>query len=329
MRLSALGELSLVSLIRERFSAHERGRLLRGIGDDAAVMARPGGRLLASTDIMAEGVHFRTDLITPGQLGFKLIYVNVSDIYAMSGKPTFVFLGLAFPPETTVRFVEDFLEGVGDALERYGAKLAGGDISSSVSGAVLSATVLGEAGKRTVLRSGARPGDSIYVTGTLGDSACGLELLKKIGRKVQPGKTRGPLPPKTMEPLLMRHLMPVARRPGAWHATSMMDLSDGLALDLFRLCEESGAGARLYEDSIPMSPQMKEAARKLGLDPLRLAIEGGEDYELLFTAPGTKALRGARRIGEVTRAGGILMERTDGTEMKVRPSGYAHFRPGG
>jgi len=195
----------------------------------------------------------------------------------------------------------------------------------------LSLTVLGHV-EKPIRRAGAREGQGIFVTGMLGDSACGLELLRKIGRPVDLDRPRGGgrLPRgfpawQDAEPLLRRHLKPLARRPGRFlrKAAAMMDISDGLFLDLWRLCEESGVGARIYEDRIPISVEMTKAASYLGLDPLRLAATGGEDYELLFTSP-AGSLPGAIRIGEVTRAGMVIVD-SSGRRETFAPEGYTHF----
>lgn len=327
MKLSALGELSLLDEIRGRFKDLRRGRLLEGIGDDSAVIGLPKGKLLASSDLMAEGVHFDLKLITPYQLGFKLVSVNVSDIYAMGGKPLQVLLALALPPRTDTVFLDRFMDGVRDSIDLYGISLAGGDLSASPDTMTLTATVLGQAVK-PVLRSGARVGDLLYVTGPLGDSASGLEALKRIGRKVKldAKNIRSPLPWKTIQPLVARHLQPVARKPGAWlkHARAMIDISDGLAIDLRRLCVESGVGADIDIKSIPISAQMREAASLMALDPLELALSGGEDYELLFAARGK--IRGrVVKIGEVVKGKEIRLRALDGKLRSLKQKGYRHF----
>jgi thiamine-monophosphate kinase len=324
MRLSQAGELSLLEKIRDGFPDRARA-VITGIGDDSAVLRSGPGKLLATSDMMVEGVHFDLGLITPRQLGFKLISANVSDIYAMGGRPRFALLDIAATGDTGTDFIDGLLSGVKEALGLYGVSLVGGDVSSSGAGMALSATLLGFA-DRPVRRSGARPGDMIYVTGSLGESACGLGLLRSIGRPVDLEKGRNkPLGWDVMRPLLKRHLMPEARRPGALskHATSMIDLSDGLFLDLTRLCAESGVGARIYEDRIPVSEETRAAAESMGLEPMRLATAGGEDYELLFTAPTGRKLKAAC-IGEVTRGGLVFVDKR-GVEAPLRPEGYRHF----
>ena len=332
MSLARKGELALVKDIRARFSSRLPGGGT-GIGDDAAIIAPRSSqkKLLASVDAMVEGVHFDLSFITPHQLGYKLIAVNASDIYAMGGSPAFVLLSMAFPSDTKISFVERFLDGIEDGLKQHGAALAGGDVSSSPAGCSLSATVLGYA-QRPIKRSGARPGHGIFVTGTLGDSAAGLALLKRIGRPVDLDKPRQrPLAWDTMRPLLQRHLMPEPKAVGgaiARASSAMMDLSDGLLLDLSRLCDESGVGAVLEEALLPVTPETRVAAAYLGLDPLRLALSGGEDYVILFTSP-RKQLKGAHRIGEVVRGKGILnMLSARGRTKKLAPAGYGHFDGG-
>ena len=330
MILSDLGELSLVEIIRGRFSGQRRGKLLHGIGDDAAVTGLPLGKLLSSTDIMAEGVHFDLSLVMPYQLGFKLVSVNVSDIYAMGGKPLHILLALAMPSSTDMAFLERFFDGVSDALDLYGASLAGGDISACKGDMVLTATVIGQT-NRPVLRSGARPGDALYVTGPLGDSASGLELLRRIGGPLELDKrfVRGPLPWKSMEPLIRRHLLPEARKPGAWlgRATAMIDVSDGLALDLSRMCTESGVGAVLDMERIPVSEGTRMTASVLKLNTLDLVLSGGEDYELLFAASGNVRGRPVR-IGEIVKGDGVVLRTAGGPEKVIEPKGYKHFDRG-
>jgi thiamine-monophosphate kinase len=323
VRLSDIGELKLLDGIRSRFSKKSR-YVLKGIGDDAAVLSFGKGKVLATTDFMFEDVHFDLNLITPYQLGFKLVSVNVSDIYAMGGRPRFMLLGIAASPGTKETFLNRLLDGVAKALKEYDVSLVGGDISSGRK-LVLSATILGEA-EKPVTRSGARIGEMIYVTGTLGDSACGLGLLKRIWKPVDLNRPRNkPIKWSIMKSLLRRHLMPEARRPGTFirHATSMIDVSDGLLLDLSRICLESGVGARIYENKIPISVQMKKAADFLGFDALSFALKGGEDYELLFTAPALRKVD-ATCIGEVTEKG-IVMVDSIGEENPVSPEGYRHF----
>ncbi len=325
MRLSEAGELPLLDLLKERFGIRRPGIVL-GIGDDSAVIKTRSGNMLLTTDMMVEGVHFDFNWITPFQLGYKVVSVNVSDIYAMGGQPEFMLLDFAAPGYFTKGQFDSLLDGIERALKTYDLSLIGGDISAAPK-VVLSATVTGHA-TRIIGRAGAKTGDFIYVSGNLGDSACGLEVLRRIGRTVIPEKDEkidfGP-GWKTVGPLVRRHLMPLARDPRAFlrGATSMMDISDGLFIDLSRLCKESGVGAKIYVDKIPMSEELRKTSGYLGLRPLDFAVGGGEDYEILFTAPAGVRV-GAFCIGEITRAGLTVVDH-EGKSKKMKIKGYRHF----
>lgn len=360
MRLSEIGELTLLEIIRNRFAyqrladAKKSKGIIVGIGDDAAVIKSQGKNLLVTTDMMVEGIHFDISLVTPYQLGFKLVSINVSDIYAMGGIPLYLLLGIAMNKNTEKSFIDRFFDGVQDSMKLYNVSLIGGDMSSSKKDMVVTASLIGYA-ERPVKRSGARPGDRIYVTGNLGDSACGFELLKRIGRQVPIENKRSAfnvqhsklyatrytlhailsrlgLTWNLVKPLLKRHLMPEARNPGDFvkHATAMIDLSDGLFIDLSRLCNESRVGARLYREHIPVSHQMKKVSSALNIDPLKLACSGGEDYELLFTATPDYELRTTNYklkitpIGEITKSGKTIVDKK-GRETSFSPEGYQHF----
>ena len=338
MKLSQIGELTLLEQIRKRFEKRSPDIVI-GIGDDAALLKPFKKNILVTTDMMVEGVHFNMDFITPYQLGFKLVSVNVSDIYAMGGIPRFLLLCIAMNKNTATETFDTFFDGVHEAMKHYGLSLVGGDISSASKGMSLSATLIGYA-EKCLKRSGAKKGDRIYVTGNLGDSACGLELLKKIKRpipieisKEQRAKSkelRIKMLPKGLtwndvEPLLTRHLMPKARDPRRFirYATSMIDISDGLLIDLSRLCDESKVGARIYTKNIPVSSELKKAASCLGISPIRLALSGGEDYELLFTAPRDKRVK-AIYIGDITESERVIID-TSGKKKTFSAEGYQHF----
>ncbi|MEW6418099.1 MAG: thiamine-phosphate kinase [Nitrospirota bacterium] len=335
MKLSQIGELLLLDQIRKRFKKKSKNILI-GIGDDAAVLKPIDKNLLVTTDMMVEDVHFDLGFITPYQLGFKLISVNVSDVYAMGGKPSYLLLDIAVKKDMDTKFIISLFDGVKDAINLYDTFLIGGDLSDTNIGMALSATVIGCV-KRHIPRSGAKIGDKIYVTGKLGDSACGLELLKKIKRPVPIQKKRSTfnvqrltknlgLSWNVVEPLLRRHLMPEARDPKKFvtHATSMIDISDGLLIDLWRLCDESKVGARIYIEKIPVSFELKKAASYLGISPIKLALSGGEDYELLFTAPDRKKIE-AVHIGEITKSERLIVD-SSGKEKSFTAKGYQHFK---
>ncbi|MDH5203067.1 MAG: thiamine-phosphate kinase [Nitrospirota bacterium] len=352
MRLSQIGELSLLEQIRTRFEKQSR-TIIVGIGDDAAVVKQGDASLLVTTDMMVEGIHFDLSFTTPFQIGFKLVSVNVSDIFAMGGKPRYLLLSLAMDKNTETSFIDKFFDGVQQAIKLYGVSLIGGDLSSSKRLMSLSATLIGYT-KKHIKRSGAKLGDKIYVTGTLGDSACGLILLKKIKRPIplesyneraQRAKSKthrvqnnytllhalcsklleGGLSCNVVEPLLRKHLLTEARDPKEFvrYATSMIDISDGLLIDLSRLCDESKVGARIYSKKIPLSNELKEAASYLGISPIKLALSGGEDYELLFTAPANKQVK-ALHIGEITESERAMID-SSGKKRIFSAEGYQHF----
>jgi thiamine-monophosphate kinase len=362
MKLSQIGELPLLEQIQKRFGKYS-SRILVGIGDDAALIKASSENLLVTTDMMVEGIHFNLSFATPYQLGFKLVSVNVSDIFAMGGKPKFLLLDMAMNKSTDKTVFDSFFDGVHQAMNLYGLSLVGGDISASQGGISVSATVIGYA-KKHIKRSGAKIGERIYVTGNLGDSACGLALLKKIKRpisledseelrakgkvsrdvvKKQRVKSKwhenfcSPLyAPRSMlakdkvswsdvEPLLRRHLMPVARNPREFvgNATSMIDISDGLLIDLSRICDESKVGARIYAENIPLSSQLRKVASCLYISPMKLALSGGEDYELLFTAPDNKKIK-AKCIGEIVKSERVIVD-ISGKEKQFSAEGYQHF----
>lgn len=358
MQLHEIGELKLLREIKERFSSEsllQGSGIIVGIGDDAAVIAPQNKRILITTDMMNEGVHFDLGFTAPFHLGFKLVTANVSDIMAMGGQPEYLFLNISMKKDADKVFFRALYDGISAAMDIYGVRLAGGDLCAAINDMVLSATVIGYA-EKAITRAGARVGDKIYVTGTLGDSACGLEILKRatpaskraiksyeLGvRSRRMGKTLSithnasplSLNLEKVRPLLMRHLMPVARDSSrlAIDATSMIDVSDGLFIDLSRICDESNVGARVFLDKIPMSPEMEYAAEKLGLDPMALAGSGGEDYELLFTASGASRVTSRESgvnvtcIGEIIKKKRVIVDKS-GKESEMKARGYQHFGP--
>ncbi|MFZ2196966.1 MAG: thiamine-phosphate kinase [Thermodesulfovibrionales bacterium] len=326
MKLSDAGELSLLEILRKRFGKKSPDILL-GIGDDSAVIRSQNSDLLLTTDMMVESVHFDLSWTTPFQLGFKLVSVNVSDIYAMGGIPKYMLLNFSAGKNTTLDFFSKFFDGLETAMKRYGVLLVGGDISSSEK-IVLSATVTGCA-KEFIARKGAGKGDKIYITGHTGEAACGLALMKIIKNRIaieQGRKRKFPLPWDIVYPLIERHLMPVARNSRQFlkSATAMIDVSDGLMIDLSRLCKESNVGALVYTEKIPLSNELLKVSEYLGLSPFDLAFGGGEDYELLFTAPASKKVN-AYCIGEVIDTGIFVVDKK-GRKRKASIKGYQHFK---
>ena len=336
MQLSDIGgEFGFIEHIRVTFAGTKVEGLTVPIGDDAAVLDVPPDRqVVVTTDAAIEGVHFRRDWSDPYSIGWKVAAANLSDVAAMGGDPTFTFVSLALPAEETVEWLERMYDGLCDCLNRYGARLAGGDTNSTSGGLVISVTQLGTVPRGQALtRSGAKVGDVLLVSGTLGDSAAGLALLSECG----PLKAD-----KISRSAVKAHRRPqprvvaarAARETGHVHAA--MDISDGLVGDVPKMCAASGVGARINAADLPLSEAIKAAAKELDQSPVDLALSGGEDYELLLAvAPGdvlavcdAVAATGTvlTPIGEIIRAGFHIVG-PDGTELTTERRGWDHFTP--
>ncbi len=339
MKLTDLGEFGLIQQIEKSFRTRT-SRAPLGIGDDAAALfVSPGKTLLATTDMLLEGVHFDLSYTNFYSLGWKSAAVNLSDIAAMGGVPRFCLTSLGIPEGISVEQINDFYKGFKTLIRKYKVDLVGGDTCSSEVDFAISVTLLGEIEKNKMLtRSGAKPGDRVFVTGTLGDSAAGLEMLGSRGQgQGARGKGSQSAPRTPHSALVQRHLRPIPRieigRKLALSGciTSMIDISDGLSSDLAHICEQSGTGADVYAEKIPLSKEIKSAVNQLKTIPLHYALSGGEDYELLFTVSSSKlkkfrSLRvPAKEIGVITR-GEIDIIHEAGERRRLEPTGYNHFR---
>jgi thiamine-monophosphate kinase len=298
-----------------------RSAVLAGIGDDCAVLRlRPGHECLVTTDFSLEGIHFRREWHSAESVGHRCLARGLSDIAAMGGDPVATFLSLALPAELPQAWVRGFMRGLTKLAEKYGVRLAGGDTAESPSGVLADIVVAGSVPRGgAVLRSGARVGDRIFVTGEVGGSSAALVEMQG-GRKVNRRE-------------YARHFFPeprievgrVLREKGL--ASAMIDLSDGLSTDLAHICEESGVGAEIEASRIPRA-RVGKAAREVSLE---LALHGGEDYELLFTAaagkraPARIAGVAVTEVGRVTRARGMVMRGLDGVEHRLEARGWEHF----
>ena len=320
MKMQQLGEFGLIDRIRKMTSVPDPSWV--GIGDDCAVSplspetgGAPASDLLVSTDMLVEGTHFLMEDISPRQLGWKSAAVNISDIAAMGGKPIATFLSLALPKTLPEQWMQEFMEGYNGISEKYGAALLGGDTTCSPDRICINVAVLGTCPRgKARLRSAARPGDLVCVTGTLGDSAAGLRLIL--------GGQKGAAPR-----LMDRHYTPTPRveeglalscLPGV-HA--MMDISDGVGSDLRHILDESGVGARIDTGKLPISKELQALCSEKGWDPKELALSGGEDYELLFTMdPQETPDIPYTVIGEITANPTVTWEGGSRDYM-----GYKHF----
>lgn len=273
MKLSQLGEFGVIRRI-QRATPKGRGVLL-GIGDDAAWLETSTGSCLVTADLLLEGIHFRLQWTSLYALGYKSLAVNLSDIAAMGGAPAYLIVSLGIPPAFSAHDVDEFYRGIRALAVKTGVSLVGGDTNAADS-LIISVCVIGHALYRPITRSGAKVGDDIYVTGTLGDSALALELLlskraTKRDRAVAYLLSRLHLPTPRLKAAALLSKERLAR--------AMIDVSDGLVQDLGHLCKASGVGALIREDSLPLSPAYRSLAAK---DETRYALGGGEDYELLF-----------------------------------------------
>lgn len=328
LSLADAGELGVLALIRDKLAGIEAG-VIRGIGEDCAVISNGNYYLLVTTDTLVEDVHFSLSYTTPYLLGKKALAVNLSDIASMGGTPTHALLNFAAPPGLPLSFVREIVRGIHFTSNRYKVPVIGGDTVACPPGIVLTMTVLGRCQKDQVaFRSGAREGDLVFTSGYLGDSAGGLTLLRE---QIEPKPHH-----KT---LLKAHLDPVPQiELGRWLTqhklvTSMIDLSDGLSTDLAHVAEESGLSAEIFLDKIPISSCCRKAAEELGRSPVSWALTGGEDYGLLFTVPIERAeevkrsrSRGPFCIGKMTKGRGVYLIE-NGKREDISYRGYSHFLP--
>lgn len=312
--------------------------LIRGIGDDAAVFRSvPGFDVVVSTDLLVEDVDFRRDTTQPELLGHKALAVSLSDIAAMGARPRWALLSIGVPEDIwNSDCIDQFYAGFFKLADRYGVKLIGGDLSRTSARIVIDSIVIGECpSNRELYRSGAQPGDQIYVTGYLGDAAAGLRLLER-GARLNPDRGARHL----VDNLLLRQLQPEPRV--GWGlllgekqlASAMIDISDGLSSDLTHLCDESDVGALVEASRLPIDEVVSEVCGRRALDPLMLALHGGEDFELLFTVSPEK-VRGLptrvdgvsiTRIGEIKTADEGVRISEGSRVWKLEPGGWEHFR---
>ncbi len=335
MLVREIGEFGLLARIWAMLPEQATG-VVKGIGDDVAVLDTLGPEyLLATSDVQVEGIHFTREAITPYQLGRRVAAINVSDIAAMGGDPRWALVSLAIPGSTQVGYVEELYRGMREQASLAGASIVGGNLSRMKSIIVVDFTLLGVvAPERFTLRSTARAGDAILLTGSPGESRAGLELIRRPDLV---------LSSSSRQKLLERHLCPQPRlvegqllaRSGL--VTSMIDVSDGVVGDLCHICKSSGKGAEIEAASLPVSPSISEAAKAAGADSLEWVLSGGEDYELMFTSS-PEAVAGLKRmlldetgtlctqIGKITaETGKVWVRLADGNRIVPSVTGWDHF----
>ncbi len=339
--INELGEFGLIDRLTDDLKPINSSTV-KGVGDDAAVLAFESDKeILVTTDLLLEGIHFDVRYVPLKHLGYKAAIVNFSDIYAMMGTPRQITVSIGISARFTVENIDAIYSGIRLACERYGVDLVGGDTSASVTGLVISITCIGEAPKgEAVMRSGAKPTDLICVSGDLGAAYMGLQLLERENRLAAKASKDENFQPDFAgkEYIIERQLKPEARRDiveelkkNGIKPTSMMDVSDGLSSELLHLCRNSKVGVRVYEDKIPIDYQTAVMAEELNMNLVTAALNGGEDYELLFTVPlidhdKVQALKGISIIGYTTEPdlGAALVTR-DGSEIPLRAQGWNAF----
>lgn len=326
------GEFRIIRRIREVIGPHGP-RVLRGIGDDAAVLQAPQGKLLATIDMLVEGVHFDLRFARPQELGHKALAVNLSDIAAMGGTPLYALVSLGLRPGLNEDFVAEVYAGMHELARRQGLDLVGGDTVRSPQSLVIDISVLGETSGPAIERRGARPGELVCVSGPLGSSAAGLELMKQLGRSECEDRGFGDL---IGAHLLPRPRLAEARALAAAGPSAMIDISDGLSSELHHLAEESQTGFVIDQAALPRHGSLESAAQCLDRESLDWILHGGEDYELLLTLPAGRlsAARAAIEscgaslhvIGEVRSAAeGVQIKRMDGRLESLPSGGFNHF----
>ncbi|WP_346862149.1 thiamine-phosphate kinase [uncultured Draconibacterium sp.] len=287
--VSELGEFGLIDRLTKDVEIKNESTV-EGIGDDAAVLDYKDKQVVVSTDLLTEGIHFNLMYVPLKHLGYKAVVVNISDIYAMNAIPKQITVSIAVSGKFSVEALDELYAGIHLACEKYNVDLVGGDTTSSLTGLVISVTAIGEGEKNTIVkRSGAKPTDLLCVTGDLGGAYMGLQLLErenevfKVNPNMQPQLTG-------YDYILERQLKPEARQdvPAILKKlgivpTSMIDISDGLSSEIMHLCKNSGVGCSLFEEKVPMDNQTKQMAEEFSINPIVAALNGGEDYELLFT----------------------------------------------
>lgn len=337
MEIAELGEFGLIKHLTKDIKTVQKSTQ-KGVGDDCAVMNFGTKKVLMTTDMLLEGIHFNLEYVPLKHLGYKAAVVNFSDIYAMNGTPTQITVSLGVSKRFTVEDIEALYSGIRLACERYGVDIVGGDTCSSMTGLTISITCLGEANaKDIVCRNGAKQNDLICVSGNLGTAYMGLQLLERE-RIVARADENAQLAFEGREYLLERQLKPEARRDmiaalkqAGIKPTAMMDVSDGLSSELMHICSQSGVGCCIYEDKLPIDYQAAALAEEMNLNIVTCALNGGEDYELLFTCSLEDyekliPIEDLYIIGHITKQEyGCNLIGRNGEELQLKAQGWKAF----
>jgi thiamine-monophosphate kinase len=332
--ISTLGEFGLIRRLTENIKL-ENATSKYGVGDDAAVMEYPDSQVLVTSDLLMEGIHFDLTYTPLQHLGYKAAMVNFSDIYAMNGMPQQIIVSIAISKRFCIEDIEQIYSGLQIACREHHVDLVGGDTTPSVTGLAISITCIGQAAKgKVVYRNGAHDTDLICVSGDLGAAYMGLQLLERE-KSVFEGQKEAHPDFAGKEYLLQRQLRPEARRDiveklaqADLVPTAMMDISDGLSSELLHICSQSHAGCRVYEEHIPLDYQTAVMAEEMNMNVTTCALNGGEDYELLFTVPlseheKVEAMEGVKLIGHITKPElGCALIARDGHEFELKAQGW-------
>lgn len=338
--ISTLGEFGLIKHLTDHLKLTNDSTKY-GVGDDCAVLEYPEGKqILVTNDLLLEGIHFDLTYVPMKHLGYKSAMVNFSDVYAMNGMPKQLIVSIALSKRFCVEDMEDFYDGLRMACEAHGVDIVGGDTTPSLTGLAISITCIGEADKRQVVyRNGAKETDLICVSGDLGAAYMGLQLLERektvFNQQMKESAEAAQPDFSGKEYLLERQLKPEARRDivealakANIKPTAMMDISDGLSSELLHICTQSGVGCRIYEEHIPLDYQTAVMAEELNMNVTTCALNGGEDYELLFTVPiadyeKVSHIEGVKMIGHITKADlGCVLVCRDGNEFELKAQGW-------
>lgn len=336
-QLQELGEFKLIELLTRNVTIENKSTV-KGVGDDAAVIDPHGKQVVMTTDYLLEGVHFDLIYHPLKHLGYKIIMANLSDVYAMNARPTQVTVSIGISARFTVESLKELYEGILLACRQHGVDLVGGDTTSSVTGMVLSVTALGLVDSdKVVYRNGGKPGDLLCVSGDLGSAYMGLLLLERE-KKVFDANPHAQPQLEGYDYILERYLKPEARKQvidmlenANILPSAMIDVSDGLSSELLHICNQSGTGCKVFYDRIPIDAMVLKIATEMNMDPMVAALNGGEDYELLFAVPvqmheQIESMEGISIIGHLTEKDeGVKLVLPQGEEVELQAQGWQSF----